>query len=141
MSDGEWASDYDELSERSDSPADPPLYYRSVDEFVREWLRHVYKRRVDGRRRVWAADWWRYPEAIARLEALWRAWEHLRLDPATGVSVWWRDHADHHLAVLFDPDGPFAGADGDEHQCGRGQPLPYTAPPDGLFPPAHRDPR
>lgn len=32
--------------------------------------------------------------------------EHLRLDPATGVSVWLRDHADH-LVVLMDPDGPF----------------------------------
>jgi hypothetical protein len=32
----------------------------------------------------WAASWWEYPEALARIDALWRAWEHLRLDGATG---------------------------------------------------------
>lgn len=32
----------------------------------------------------------------------------LRQDPTTGISVWFRDHADHHMAVLLDPDsGPF----------------------------------
>lgn len=35
------------------------------------------------------------------MEALWRAWEHLRLDGATGISVWWKDHADHHMSVLL----------------------------------------
>lgn len=35
--------------------APPALYYGSVDEFVREYLRHVYRRRIDGRNRVWAA--------------------------------------------------------------------------------------
>lgn len=28
------------------------------------------------------------------MEALWRAWEHLRLDGATGISVWFKDHAE-----------------------------------------------
>ncbi|WP_216666160.1 DUF4913 domain-containing protein [Actinomyces faecalis] len=27
-----------------------------------------------------------------------RSWEHPRQDPATGMSVWLRDHADHHMA-------------------------------------------
>ena len=112
----------------------PPLYYGSVDEFVREYLRHVYKRRIDGRHRCWAAEWWRYDEAVIRLEALWRSWEHLRQDAATGMSVWWRDHADHHMPALFDPEGPFAGVEGDENTCKRGEPLPYTAPPAGMFP-------
>lgn len=71
---------------------------------------------------------------MIRLEALWRSWEHLRKDPATGMSVWWRDHADHHTAAPLDPDGVFAGADGDENTCKRGEPLPYATPPAGLFP-------
>ena len=52
------------------------------------------------------------------------------------MSVWWRDHADHHMTMLMDPDGPFAGAktDADENRCRRGETLPYTAPPAGLFP-------
>lgn len=122
-----------------DDPAkavEPTLYFGSVDEFLREYLRIVYRRPINGRNRVWAARWWDYPEAVIRLEALWRAWEHLRLDPTTGMSVWWRDHADHHMAVLMDPDGPFAAAkaDADENVARRGEPLPYQAPPAGLFP-------
>jgi hypothetical protein len=44
--------------------------------------------------------------------------EHLRLDGATGMSMWWPDHADHHMRILMDPQGPF-------HNCGKS---------------AHRDP-
>lgn len=119
-----------------DDGTDPSLYYGSVDEFVRDYLCGVYRRAINGRNRVWAGRWWEYPEAVIRLEALWRAWEHLRTDPATGMSVWWRDHADHHMPELMDPDGPFAAADGDaeENRCSRGDPLPYVAPPAGLFP-------
>lgn len=113
----------------------PSLYYGSVDEFVREYLRNVYRRRIDGRHRCWAGRWREYDEAVIRLEALWRSWEHLRQDAATGMSVWWRDHADHHMAVLMDPDGPFGLAtEGEENTCKKGEPLPYVAPPEGLFP-------
>jgi len=62
---------------------------------------------------------------LQRLEALWRAWEHLRQDPALGMSVWWRDHADPHMAALLDPDGPFAGVEGEENVNRRGEPLLY----------------
>lgn len=114
----------------------PELVYGSVDEFLREYLRYTYRRRIDGKQRVWAACWWQYDEAVIRLEALWRSWEHLRLDAATGMSVWWRDHADHHMAVLMDPQGPFQAVKSmdDENQCEKGKPLPYKRPPEGLFP-------
>ncbi|MEJ7784942.1 MAG: DUF4913 domain-containing protein [Solirubrobacteraceae bacterium] len=36
---------------------------------------------------------------MSRLEALWRSWEYLRLDGNLGISVWMRDHLDHHMAV------------------------------------------
>ena len=112
----------------------PQLYYGSVDEFVREYLRHAYKRRVGAKEFVWAADWWRFDEAVIRLEALWRAWEHLRLDPATGMSVWFRDHADHHMAILLNESGPFGAADGlHDQRPEKGAPLPYMAPPEGMF--------
>lgn len=120
----------------SAAEAPPTLYYGSVDEFVREYLRHVYRRRIDGRNRVWAARWWEHDEAVVRLEGLWRAWEHLRLDPSTGMSVWLRDHADYHMAVLMDPDGPFHAVDveANENKSRKGDPLPYLPPPTGLFP-------
>ena len=93
--------------------ADPPgLYYLTLAEWVQEWLFPVYRRSVLGHDRVWCPQWWRHAEAVARLESLWRAWEHLRQDAATGLSVWFRDHADHHMTVLLDADGPFKGCDG-----------------------------
>ncbi|NMM17173.1 MAG: DUF4913 domain-containing protein [Cellulomonas sp.] len=55
---------------------------------------------------AWCPQWWKDAEGTYRLEALWRAWEHVRLDPATGSSVWLRDHADPHMAVLLSSDGP-----------------------------------
>lgn len=121
------------------SDEEPTLYYGSLDEFVREYLVKNYRRRVDGERTVWAADWWNYPEATIRLDALWRAWENLRLDPTTGMSVWFRDHADHHMSVLLDPHGPFAGAGAGEERVNtndvrKGTDLPYAAPPEGLYP-------
>lgn len=120
------------VQEPEQENAPPPLYYGSVDEFVRDFLVPVFSRQVGDRAaRRWSAEWWRNPEAIVRLEALWRSWEHLRLDPATGMSVWLRDHADHHLGVLWDTEGPFAKS---TDQARPGQPLPYTAPPEGLFP-------
>ncbi len=123
------------IDDQQEEEPEPPLYYGSVDEFVREYLIGAYRRRVDGQNRVWAARWWEYDEAVIRLDALWRAWEKLRQDPSTGMSVWWRDHADHHMGVLFSPDGPFAGVkETDENRNKKGDPLPYTAPPDGLFP-------
>ena len=111
--------------------AAPTLFFGSVDEFVRERLRYTYSRRVgpQGSNR-WSAEWWKYPEAISRLDALWRSWEALRLEPTFGMSVWWRDHADHHMRMLMSPEGPFADS---RDTNDAGAPLPYTAPPAGMF--------
>ena len=40
-------------------------------------------------------------------------WEFLRLDETIGMSVWWRDHADHCMSVLLSADGPFKGCSPD----------------------------
>ncbi|GAA4312355.1 hypothetical protein BJY14_005735 [Actinomadura luteofluorescens] len=61
--------------------------------------------------RPWCSHWWEHPEALARLHALWIAWQGLTDAPAcghTGPSVWHRDHLDPALARLRAPDGPFA---------------------------------
>jgi Domain of unknown function (DUF4913) len=115
--------------------ADPPgLYYLTLGEWVQEWLLPVYRRSVRGHERTWCPQWWKHAEAVARLEALWRAWEHLRQDPATGLSVWFRDHADHHMTVLLDADGPFKGCDG-RHCDHPLDELPHEPPPEGMFEP------
>ncbi len=111
----------------------PQLYFPTVDAFVEDHLVHLYRRDVTtGRHRTWCPQWWRHAEAIARLEALWRAWEHLRLDPALGMSIWFRDHADHHMTVLLDPDGPFKGCSLDKGHSQRLHPLSVRQPPEDL---------
>ena len=117
----------------AEPPPEPGLRYRTVDEFVRNLVIPVFRRNVGPRaENRWSARWWESAEAIMRLEAMWRAWEALRNDPATGISHWLRDHADHHMAVLLSPTGPFARS---QDEAKTTDPLPYTPPPDGLFPP------
>jgi hypothetical protein len=106
-------------SSDTETPAETPaedqktaeLVYGSAEEFLHEQLLPTDVRDVDGRAAKWCIEWYYHPEAVTRVEALWRAWEHLRLDSATGISVWWRDHADHHTSVLLDPRGPFYKCD------------------------------
>jgi hypothetical protein len=112
----------------------PTLVFGSVDEFVRMKLLPGYSRPVgpsNRQQRRWSARWWANAEAVSRLEALWRSWEHLRLDGATGSSTWWRDHFDYHMAILMAADGPFADSEDQNQPDGQ---LPYEAPPEGMFP-------
>lgn len=132
-------SEFDDLRDEEEEAAevavseDARLFYGSADEFFRERLRFMYTRRVGPGNASfrWSARWWQIPEALARIDALWRTWEHFRQDGATGSSVWWRDHADHHMPILLSPEGPFAKSE-DKNQPG--EPLPYEPPPPGLFP-------
>lgn len=60
--------------------------------------------------RPWCKKWYEHPEAVARLHALWLAWQQLTATEAgqIGTSTWHRDHLDHALLQLRAPDGPFA---------------------------------
>ena len=132
-----WGDELVDVDVGNDAAAsgEPQLFYASVEEFVREQLAPMYRRSLDGSERTWCPEWWRHAEAISRLEALWRAWEHLRLDPATGMSVWFRDHADHHMAILLDSNGPFKRCSAERGHVERQlDPLPLVEPPEGLFP-------
>ena len=120
----------------NDATPEPPaeLFFGSTDEFVRELVCPVFRRNVGEAGRAeyrWSARWWESAEAVIRLEAMWRSWEQARLDPATGISTWLRDHADYHLSILTSPTGPFAHS---RDTANVTDPLPYEAPPPGLFP-------
>ncbi|MFJ6003845.1 DUF4913 domain-containing protein [Arthrobacter sp. NPDC092385] len=122
----------------SDGPAEEPeLVYGSVAQWVQEFLIPVYRRvlSANGSNSTWCPSWWMHAEAVIRLEALWRAWEHLRLDGKTGMSVFMKDHLDHHMAVLTDTKGPFDGCTLDRgHDAEALKPFPIVAPPVELFP-------
>jgi uncharacterized protein DUF4913 len=106
------------------------LYYPNVAEFVTSRLVHFYALPPEAGL-VWCPSWFRHAQALSRLDAVWRAWEHLRLDPALGISNWWTNYADPNMRALMDPvSGPFA-------RCVNGhqdnEPLPTDQVPDGLF--------
>lgn len=97
--------------------------FKNVYDFVENHFRYIYARKLEMKNdRRWCPRWFEHPEAVSRLEAVWRAWESAGDDPAAGVSNWYRDHADYHMAVLLDPAGPFEGCSVRGHK-------PDLAPP------------
>ncbi|WP_328643933.1 DUF4913 domain-containing protein [Streptomyces canus] len=96
-------------TKKKEAEEPPPLVFKTVEEFVTEYLAPTIRRKLNGQTRTWCPEWWRHEEALQRLGAIWRAWENLRQDPALGLSTWFLHHCDPHMNVLLDPDGPFAG--------------------------------
>lgn len=80
-------------------------YYPNVVEWVDEWLLPRYARNPKTHR--WDPQWFEYVEVVDRLAALWRAWEHLRLEGMTGMAVFFRDYLDPAMGVITSADGPF----------------------------------
>lgn len=114
----------------------PSLYYPNVARFVSDYLADVFHRRYAEHGRTspfqWCGQWWRHPEAVSRLDALWLAWEQMRMEGGTSMSAWWRDYAGPTMRALFDPHGTFEGCTPDAHDP-KGRPLPLVEPPAGLF--------
>jgi hypothetical protein len=75
----------------------------------------------------WCPKWWDHPEAVLRLDAMWRAWEAAALDPVRGMPAWIRDDLDPNLRTLFSPAGPFADCGDNQHV--RPPELPVSATP------------
>ena len=107
------------------------LLYPDLEAWVTEHFSQLLRR--PEHQLAWCPEWWRHPEAVSRLEAMWRAWEALRADPAFGMSTWWIHHADPHLSVLLDKSyGPFTECSlrkGHNDQPG----LPVEAAPEGYW--------
>ena len=78
-----------------------------------DWVNYlflpVYGREISTTR-PWCDQWHEHPEAVARLHALWLAWQQFTDVEAglSGPSIWHRDHLDQALVHLRAPDGPFA---------------------------------
>ena len=85
----------------------------SVD-WAHAFLLPTFIRPVGGQIR-WCEQWSQHPEAVLRLEAMWRAWESMRLEDGTGMSVYLLHHLDPGLTALTAPTGPFARCTPDRH--------------------------
>jgi hypothetical protein len=116
--------------------AEPELVYSSAVDFFVDLLAQSYVREVnEGATFAWCPEWYKHPEALIRMEAIWRAWEHLRLEPALGISTWWLNHADPHMRVLMDKEGPFkkCAYDGHKQPVPEKAALPHVVPEAGIF--------
>ncbi|WP_241834358.1 DUF4913 domain-containing protein [Streptomyces sp. NTK 937] len=118
---GEWA--FPPFILLLDSPA-----YEDELRALSEWIEGVLvpgylaEPSADAR---WCHVWSEHPVAVARLHALWLAWQELT-DPATcgysGPSTWHRDHYDPCMRELRSSGGPFTGCTKGEHQIVHRQP-------------------
>lgn len=81
--------------------------FDTLQDWVDQYYIPVFTRPIGGTIR-WCDQWNEHPEATLRLEALWRSWETLRLDPNLGIAVWLTSYADHLMATLLAAHGPFA---------------------------------
>ena len=92
--------------------------FEDVDAWVDEWLVRTYLRSCSTIR-IWCRGWREHPEAVARLSALWLAWEATAISSSRFAwSDWWLHHLDPHMAVLMDPAGPFQGCSVTEGHSG-----------------------
>jgi hypothetical protein len=118
------------------APQEPFLpCFGSLEEWVESVFAPTYARRTTPTFR-WCGEWWRHPEAISRLEALWRSWEALRLDPLLGMSTWYSGHLDHQLPILTAAAGPFAECDPTRHFPPETDRLAHVPAPADWWPPA-----
>ena len=132
------SSDFDDdldglpYDEQSASGETPEPHFSNVYVFVEDFLSKVYARPVRAQASWrWCPQWWAHPEAVSRLEALWQAFEALRLDPGLGPATWWRDYADPTMGALSDPAGTFAACSDKGHQVPPD--LPVERPADWLL--------
>ena len=78
--------DVDPMDQGVTEEAERENVYPHLAAFVADWLAPVYAHeweRMD-REWLWCSRWWLHTEAVVRREAVWKAWELLRLDLGTG---------------------------------------------------------
>jgi hypothetical protein len=88
--------------------------FANLEDWVSGFFQPTFRRQFGGEHR-WCTRWQEHPEALLRLEALWRSWESLRLDPTLGMATWLTNYADPQLAALTQRTGTFANCTLDRH--------------------------
>ena len=103
--------------------------FATVYAFVEQYVTQVYAEDLveSARELVWCPQWFRHPEAVARLEAAWHAFEQLRQEAGTGRSTWFRDHGDPCMNRLLAKEGPFQRCDHGRHKLKPALPVDQPA--------------
>lgn len=111
-------------------PPNPARFYPTLEMWVSKWFVHAFAAHPGPNRR-WCSQWWDHPEAIYRLEDLWRSWETLRLNKNLGMSTWLREHLDPQRDRLMSDNGPFMSCDVGQHNPP--EPLRVDPAPKGFW--------
>jgi hypothetical protein len=122
----------------SDADKLPDFVYSCVEDWFINLLAPTIERRLDAAGAgtlTWCPQWWQHAEAIARLEALWRAWEVCRDADGEAPSRWFWQHCDPMLAVLMDAKaGPLCDCKPAEHRkYNNATGLPFEPAPVGYW--------
>ena len=117
------------------------LHHARLDLFVEKYIAHTYRREVsrpgtEGKIR-WCSQWWDHAEAVGRLDALWMAWEEMRLGEGSEMAAWWTQFADPLMAALFDPEGVFKYCSVSDGHRPSMKVLPTVPAPQGWFQDGH----
>jgi hypothetical protein len=108
-------------------PDDVEPAYPDFMTWFAEWLSPAIHRSLKAGT-TWCPMWWRHIEATARIDALWRSWEHARETGGPELSYWWTHHFEPHWSVLADAAlGPFAACKDGVHSD-KFTDLPFTYP-------------
>lgn len=94
--------------------------YASMDEWVDQYFLVAFARAIGGELR-WCPEWRQHPEAVIRLEALWRSWETMRADPNLGIASWLVSYLDPLLSALLARQGTFASCTPQRHDAALGR--------------------
>ena len=100
--------------------------YESLDHWVEQYFLVVFARSTGGELR-WCLEWRQHPEAVTRLEALWRSWEAMRMDTNLGIASWLVSYLDPILSVLLARQGTFASCSPKRHGTAAGSHPPNSA--------------
>ncbi|WP_374200906.1 DUF4913 domain-containing protein [Arthrobacter sp. AK04] len=100
---------------------EPELVYSSAVEFFAELLAQSYVREVnEGAAFAWCPEWYKYPEALIRIEAIWRGLGTLTARACSrGKHLVAEPRRFPHMRVLLDKEGPFKKRAYDGHKTPR----------------------
>lgn len=104
--------------------------YSTLEEWIDDWLAPNVLR-PGGLGGAWCAQWWAHPEAAARLEALWMAWEAARTEGGEALSRWWTVDWASHWKALSSKTGTFNSCSATKHRE-VSDPLPCNPIPEWL---------
>jgi hypothetical protein len=87
----------------SEEEEKPETFFVNVLDFVVSYMSKVYaESTTQSARRIWLNDWWKYSAIVARMNALWIAWE--RSYKANQIEVWFLNAAEPMMRYIGDKE-------------------------------------